>query len=150
MATAGQDMGIAQARLYRTGLIAHLAGPLWHGPGARLDLRLEAHAGWFSDYDRGWEAALTGGARLYLGCPCRAAFYLEAGIGPSYNSLEIVEMGLGFNFLSYGGLGVRLAGDDRLSWEIGYRVRHISNAGLHQRNHGVTGHQFLVGIVMGF
>ncbi len=148
--TSGQDMDVAPGRLSRVGVIGHAAGPLWQGRHARLELRLELHAGWFSDYHRGWESAATGGLRLRLGCACAGSFYLEAGIGPSYNSLAIAELGTRFNFLSYAGLGVRLPWTESLAWEIGYRVRHLSNAGLHPRNHGVTSHQFLLGVVISF
>lgn len=146
----GEDMEIAQGRLRHAGLMGHVAGELWSGGDMRLDLRLELQAGWFWDYDSGYEAAFTGGVRLYLGCPCAAAFFLEAGVGPSYNSLDIDQLGMGFNFLSFGGMGVRVQISQGMAWEVGYRMRHISNAGLHHRNIGVTNHQFMTGVVFDF
>ncbi len=115
-------------------------------------------AGWTSawrvdgrywDYgQRGWRCPGAAPASLLGSAGLRP--YLEAGIGPSYNSLNIKEMGTGFNFLSFGGAGVRyLLGGGR-SLELGYRLRHISNAGLDESNHGVTAHQLQLGMAFEF
>ncbi len=105
--------------------------------------------GGYWDYDSGVEVALVPALRLFLGSAGLRP-YLEAGIGPSYNSLNIKEMGTGFNFLSFGGAGVRyLLGGGR-SLELGYRLRHISNAGLDESNHGVTAHQLQLGMAFEF
>lgn len=131
------------------GIQVHLASQLAKGDAFTLHLRLEALLGGFWDYGNGAEVALVPGLRLYFGA---ASFqpYLEGGIGPEVNALNIPELGTSFNFLSYGGLGVRFALGKDMNLEVGYRIRHISNAGMDERNHGVTSHQAQVGISFPF
>lgn len=150
--SSGQDLEIDGRELNNAMLIGHVAGALWENPTARLDLRVELSAGWFWDYDSAWEAAVAGAARFYFKCCPRPNIlpFVEAGIGPSYNTLDIRELGLGFNFLSFGGLGVRIKTQAGPAWEIGYRVRHISNAGLHHHNFGASAHQFIIGLAWDF
>ncbi len=135
--------------LYSAGLAVDLAAPLYQAEYARLDLRLEGQVGVFWGYGHSLEAAMLGGLRLYL-TPWRLHPYLEAGIGPSLNGLNIEETSTSFNFLSYGGLGLRWSLGHGQSLELGYRLRHISNAGIKQPNHGVTSHQLQLGLSWAF
>ena len=144
-----QDSDIGDGDLYSAGVLLHLAAPLFAQPGTRLDFRLEGLFGSFWDYGSGVEVGLIPGLRLYLG-QGDIKPYLEGGIGPSYNSLNIKELGTNFNFLSYGGLGLSFALDKSTSLEAGYRLRHISNAGASERNHGVTANQLQIGLSFAF
>jgi hypothetical protein len=146
------DLDIQGGNLEGLGLSLGAAAPLWssleEGRGFLLDLRLEAEASGFWNYATGMELSLLPGLRLYL--PPLSWYeirpFLEGGLGPSWNNLRIHELGSGFNFLSYGGLGLRLPlGGCKL--DLGYRLRHISNGGMDENNHGVTSHLFHLGLV---
>lgn len=143
------DIDIDNGDLMGAGAIVHVAGNLLTGKTARLDLRLEGQVGRFWDYGDGMEFALVPGLRLMFALG-KVQPYLEGGVGPSYNTLDIQELGIGFNFLSYGGAGLRFALSKSTSLDVGYRLRHISNAGLDERNHGVTSNQVQVGLAFSF
>ncbi len=146
---ANQSLNIDRDRLYGAGLAVDLAAPLYQVPHARLDLRLEGMVTTFWGHGDGLEASLLGGLRLYV-TAYRLRPYLEAGMGPSLNGLNIEETSTSFNFLSYGGLGLRWPLDQKRSLELGYRLRHISNGGLKEPNQGVTSHQLQVGLSWSF
>ncbi len=148
-AFGSQDLDIDGGDLNEAGVFAHIAMPLVDNSSLRLDFRLEGLLGGFWDYGSGVEVAIIPALRLYLG-KMKLQPYIEGGIGPSYNSLDIQELGIGFNFLSYGGVGLRIPLQDNVSLDIGYRLRHISNAGLDERNHGVTSNQVQVGFAVAF
>jgi hypothetical protein len=143
------DFDLDDKELYSAGVLIHTAWRLIEDQSLRLDLRLEALLGSYWDYDEGMEVALVPGLRLYFGSGLMKP-YLEAGIGPSVNSLDIEELGTDFNFLSYGGLGLRFSAGQRSWLEVGGRVRHISNAGMDEKNHGVTAGQIQLGYVWEF
>ncbi|MFH1059667.1 MAG: acyloxyacyl hydrolase [Pseudomonadota bacterium] len=136
--------------LVGSGLGFHLATPLHSGQWLRLDLELEVDVGGFANHDTGHEASLLPGLRVYLNPAGSWLPYLEGGFGVTYNDLGINELGTGFNFLSYAGLGLRLPLTGSTSLDLGYRLRHISNAGLDENNHGVTSHQAQAGLVWRF
>jgi hypothetical protein len=148
-AFGNQSMDIDNGNLNEAGLLFHVAAPLVDNKDIRVDFRLEGLLGTFWDYGSGVEVGVIPGLRLYVG-KVKVQPYLEAGIGPTYNSLDIQELGIGFNFLSYGGVGLRLPLGDKTSLEFGYRLRHISNAGLDDRNHGVTSSQLQIGFAIAF
>ena len=134
--------------LYEAGAFVHVAAPLVNDQ-IRIDFRVEGLVGAFWDYGSGIEVGIIPGLRMYMG---RGGLqpYIEGGIGPSYNGMDIQELGIGFNFLSYGGIGLRYNLENNMSLELGYRLRHISNAGLDDRNSGVTSNQVQFGIAWGF
>lgn len=148
-AFGNQSMDIDNGTLSEAGVIFHVAAPLVDNKDLRLDFRLEGLLGTFWDHGSGVEVGVIPGLRLYVG-KAKVQPYLEAGIGPSYNSLDIQELGIGFNFLSYGGVGLRFPLGDKTTLELGYRLRHISNAGLDDRNHGVTSNQVQIGFAVSF
>ena len=116
--------------LYEGGIFAHVAMPLVDNEDVRLDFRVEGLVGGFWDYGNGIEVAIIPALRLYIG---KAAVipYIEGGIGPSYNGLDIQELGMGFNFLSYGGVGPAHS----LAEQHEHRVR-LPSAPHQQRGHG--------------
>ncbi len=148
-AFGNMSMDLDNADLYEGGIIAHVAMPLIDNDSARLDFRVEGLVGGFWDYGSGLEVALVPALRLYIG-KMSVLPYIEGGIGPSYNTLNIEELGMGFNFLSFGGVGLRIPMKNNFSIEFGYRIRHISNAGMDERNHGVTSNQAQIGIAWAF
>ena len=140
------DFDISRGDLISTGALGFLATPLFQAPCMQLDLRLEASAANFWNYGSGLEVALVPSLRLYLlnGAKHGPNLYAEVGVGPSYNSMHIPEQGQGFNFLSFGGLGLRFRLPQACSLDLGYRIRHISNAGMNDVNGGVSCHMFMV------
>jgi hypothetical protein len=152
---AHSDIDIQGGNLAGLGLCVGTAAPLWEpaatGRGWRLDLRLEAEAVGFWNYATGMELSLLPGLRLYAPALTRQEIrpFLEGGLGPSWNNLRIHELGSGFNFLSYGGLGLRLPLRG-CKLDLGYRLRHISNGGLDENNHGVTSHLVHLGLIWDF
>lgn len=145
-----QSIDIDRRPLRGAGLVSHWDRLLWASPWCRLDLRLELSAGGMSNYADGLELGLVPGLRTYFNPDGHLRPFLEAGIGPSYNTMDISELGTGFNFLSYGGVGLRLRLTAATGLEVGYRLRHVSNAGLDDHNHGVTSHQAQAGLAWEF
>jgi len=63
----------------------------------------------------------------------------EIGSGPMYLSIDSVEQGkAGFNFLNQFGLGAQFAVSGNSAITVGYRFRHLSNAGTSQPNRGIN------------
>lgn len=145
-----RSVDVGRGDLLGSGLAGRLGLTLHSGAWHRLDLGLEIGLGGFAGHGSGFEAALAPGLRLYLNPDGRWRPYLEAGAGISYNDLDIHELGTGFNFLTFAGLGLRLPLNEAISLDLGLRLRHISNAGLDQRNHGVTSHQLQAGLAWNF
>ena len=144
------DMDMDSGDVVMAGAMGHVAKPVWQGKQTQLDLRLEASAATIWHKARGMEFALVPGLRLYLDREVWRP-YVEAGVGPSYNTMYLKNVqGMGFNFLSYGGLGLRIMMWDRCFVDVGTRVRHISNAGLSEVNYGITSFQTQVGFGMEF
>ena len=152
ISVSGQtDIDINSGTVNGLGVSLNTAAPLMKGDGLRLDFRLEGSVTFFSDYANGMEVALVPGLRLYLTGlgQGKVTPFFEAGVGPSYNNLDIPELGMHFNFLSYGGLGLRLPLSG-CNLDVGYRVRHISNAGMDENNHGLTSNLLHLGLVWPF
>ena len=144
------DLDMDSGDLVMAGATGSVGKALWHGEQMQLDLRLEASAATIWHKARGMEFALVPGLRFYLDRE-RMRPYIEAGVGPSYNTMYLKNVqGMGFNFLSYGGLGLRIMMWDRCFVDVGTRVRHISNAGLSEVNYGITSFQTMVGFGMEF
>ncbi|SCZ61690.1 acyloxyacyl hydrolase [Thiohalomonas denitrificans] len=67
--------------------------------------------------------------------------YVELGVGPHYLSdkqLDGVRLATHFQFQSIAGLGSRFGRNGR--FEIGYRIMHLSNAGIETPNPGLNYH----------
>lgn len=135
--------------LYLAGMMGSCAWHIVHNPSFVLDFRLDGELGYFWDYDTGWEFAILPGLRAYFG-DWSVRPYLEGGIGPSFNTLDVHELGTSFNFLSFGGAGLRINLGEGSYLDLGYRFRHISNAGLDERNSGINHHVAMVGMSWDF
>lgn len=138
MGYAAQAFDIDHVNLYEGGAVAHLDWCAWQGQALAVDIRLEAQGGRFWDYGVGTEFALSPGVRVFA-TPTRTGPFVEAGLGLSVNDLDTTEPGSWFNFASYGGLGLWLPLPGHGGLELGWRVRHLSNAGLDsEHNPGAT------------
>jgi len=70
--------------------------------------------------------------------------YFEAGIGLIYTGLGDYGLGSHFQFSDNVGIGLAFGGENTLHWTIGYRFRHISNAGIWgDENQGLNAHFFV-------
>ncbi len=76
----------------------------------------------------------------------RLGVYLEGGVGPIYMTLDSEEQSTSFNFIDQVGAGVMFEVNDRLGAELGYRFRHVSNAGIKHPNGGIENDVVLLGL----
>ncbi|MBI4775936.1 MAG: acyloxyacyl hydrolase [Deltaproteobacteria bacterium] len=76
--------------------------------------------------------------------------YLGLGVGPYYFSLDVPELGQAWNFLSQAEFGIRFNCVQHLGWHLSYRLQHVSNAGMSDRNSGVNSHLVLLGVSYSF
>ena len=145
---ANQSIDLDQD-LNSAGVNLALVAPWFESEKVKLDFRLEGQQGKFWGYDSGVEIAMVPALRAYFKWwPLQP--YVECGFGLSYQSLDIYELGTNFNFLSFAGLGVSFPLSEGVNLQVGYRLRHISNAGLDERNHGVTANQAQVEVSWSF
>jgi lipid A 3-O-deacylase len=71
--------------------------------------------------------------------------YFEGGLGMLYTDLRGYNLGGHFSFTETFGTGVTYFLNERLALSVGWRFRHISNAGLYEDNAGLNSNIFLVG-----
>jgi len=67
--------------------------------------------------------------------------YFSGGLGVMYTGLQGIKLGGPFEFNETAGVGVEIFLEQGLALTIGYRYRHISNAGIKDDNRGL-GTQF--------
>jgi len=74
--------------------------------------------------------------------------YLEGGAGPIYLGLKTHEQEKpGFSFLDQLGLGIELHPTQKLGIILGYRLTHMSHAGLlRTKNRGIESNTILLGL----
>lgn len=72
--------------------------------------------------------------------------FLEGGLGMLYMTQHTVEQGTQYNFLPQAGAGLQYFITPRLALTGSYRFRHLSNAGITDRNSGINAHMVLAGI----
>lgn len=124
-----------------------------------------AHAGWlfpecidgplrswnldFEYYLEGWIGGVTGpqnaievginpiGFKLAYDAGQTVVPYFSAGLGVMYTGLQGIKIGGPFEFNETGGVGVEIFLERGLALTVGYRYRHISNAGIKKDNRGL-------------
>ncbi|MCD6526072.1 MAG: acyloxyacyl hydrolase [Desulfuromonas sp.] len=64
--------------------------------------------------------------------------YVEAGIGLIYADFQLEKQGLRINFNPLLGIGTEIYSDTGQHWFVGARLHHVSNAELHDDNHGIN------------
>ena len=72
--------------------------------------------------------------------------YVEVGLGFIYITQHVHEQGSQFNFTTQLGIGTQFPLSDHYAFTVGYRFRHISNAGLTSPNRGVDFHFGVIGL----
>jgi hypothetical protein len=74
-----------------------------------------------------------------------AKLVTEIGTGPMYLSIDTAEQGKsGFNFLNQFGLGAQVAVTGKSALTMGYRFRHLSNAGSSIPNRGINTNALMI------
>jgi len=96
----------------------------------------------------------SGSVELGLGLPMLTYYldlgipvypYIEGGLGVLYTDLRGYHLGGHFSFLETGGVGASYFLNDHMALNVGWRYRHISNAGLYDDNAGLNSGIFLAG-----
>lgn len=146
------DTDLEDKRLEGAGIQFLFATKLKKWEKVRMDFTLEMSEGLYGDYAEGFEVCLVPGLRAYLPGLKTIGItpFMEAGLGLSYTNLDIDELGLPVNFRSFGGMGVRIRVSRGWNLDLGCRITHISNAGLDERNHGVSSIMPVIGLVTAF
>jgi len=110
-----------------------------------LQLALEPFCNPVIDPESGVETGLTVLFRYFHPVAPSVKVVAEVGSGPMYLSIDSAEQGDGgFNFLNQFGLGARFDLSDRDALTLGYRFRHISNAGTSHPNRGINTNAFVL------
>lgn len=76
--------------------------------------------------------------------------YAKAGVGMLYMSQHTREQATQFNFLEQGGIGAHYFFNKNMAFTAECRIRHLSNAGIKQPNHGVNTLLFVLGTTYKF
>jgi hypothetical protein len=72
--------------------------------------------------------------------------YLQGTVGPHYISVQTEDQASGFIFANTIGAGLYYFLSERTAIQAGYRLRHMSNAGLKSSNSGINTHSGTIGI----
>ena len=100
---------------------------------------------WTGDESGNFETGFSPTLRWHYGYDQPVSPYLEVSTGVLYLDGDSPDTGSSLNFDSHFGLGLNFRVTDSLRLSTGYRLRHISNAGLDEVNGGLNTHQFLMG-----
>ncbi len=104
-----------------------------------LQLALEPFCNPVLDPESGVETGLTVLFRYHHPVAPSVKVVAEVGSGPMYLSIDSSEQGDGgFNFLNQFGLAARFDLSEQNALTLGYRFRHISNAGTSHPNRGIN------------
>ncbi len=144
----GADVDLEHGRDLRSlGLMMDVQWRAFDFEEWNIDLRAELQTnGWYNE-TVGMEAAMV--AVLRGNIPLDGITpYLELGSGPALEALGVPEQGTWLNFLNFVGAGLGINLDDGAWLECGLRLRHISNAGLDERNYGINSIQVHLGYTL--
>lgn len=72
--------------------------------------------------------------------------FIHMGFGPHYFSAETVKQTKGFLFSDNLGCGISLLPTSHLTFQLGFRLRHLSNANTRWPNHGINTYNYHVGV----
>ena len=67
----------------------------------------------------------------------RLSAYIMASVGPHWITLQTADQENGFIFADTAGVGVSLLVTEKTSFDLGVRIRHLSNAGIAEPNGGI-------------
>jgi hypothetical protein len=97
--------------------------------------------GWIAGVDGPQDAIEVGinpiGFKLAYDAGQTVVPYFSAGVGILYTGLQGLKLGGPFEFDQTAGFGVEIFIEEGLAVTIGYRYRHISNAGIEDDNRGL-------------
>ncbi len=119
------------------------------GPGRiwSMEFALEGFfASYTGDFSSNYEVGLSPTLRWHYGFEESWSPYLEVSIGVLYTDLDIPEQGTEINYDVHVGGGINFRLQDDLYLNAGYRLRHLSNGGMSDRNKGVDYNQFVFGL----
>lgn len=112
-----------------------------------LQFALEPFVNTVTAPERGVEAGLDLFVRYLHPILPSVKLVSEIGSGPMYFSIDTAEQGKsGFNFLNQLGLGSQVSLSDKCAVTLGYRFRHLSNAGTSPINAGINSNAFTISI----
>jgi opacity protein-like surface antigen len=118
-----------------------------HDRRSTLQLALEPFVNPVTAPDHGVETGLDVFVRYLHPLFPSVKLVSEIGSGPMYLSIDTHEQGkAGFNFLNQFGLGSQVALSDKWALTVGYRFRHLSNAGTSTPNAGINSNAVTVSI----
>lgn len=113
--------------------------------GSTLQFALEPFVNTVTKPDSGVEAGLDFFIRYLHPLSPSVKLVSEIGSGPMFLSIDTEEQGdAGFNFLNQFGLGAQVAVGEKSALTLGYRFRHLSNAGTSQPNSGINSNAFVI------
>jgi len=72
--------------------------------------------------------------------------YIEGGLGALYTDLRGYSLGGHFSFMEMLGTGVTYFLNENIALNVGWRFRHISNAGLYKNNAGLNTDTIMGGV----
>lgn len=76
--------------------------------------------------------------------------YAKFGVGLDYMTLHTIEQSTQFNFTEQAALGVHYFLTNNTALTLEGRIRHLSNAGIKDPNHGINTYSVLTGIAYKF
>jgi len=71
----------------------------------------------------------------------------RVGLGMLYMSTNTREQATKYNFFEQGGIGAHYFFDKNFGLTLECRIRHLSNAGIEQPNHGINNLSYLLGVI---
>lgn len=115
------------------------------GSSSTLQLGLEPFVNTITEPKTGIETGLDVFIRYLHPITSSAKLVAEVGSGPMYLSIDTREQGdAGFNFMNQFGLGTQFRLGDDSALTVGYRFRHVSNAGTSQPNSGINSNAIVI------
>ena len=76
--------------------------------------------------------------------------YGKLGAGLDYMTLHTNEQSTQFNFIELGALGIHYYFTENAAFTLEGRIRHLSNCGIDQPNHGINSYSLITGIAYKF
>ena len=139
------DEEVAIAALYPTWPLGGLSLGRW-----RFELNVETMVGSRVNGRKGLLVGVGPGIRAGPLVSKRLFPYIALGVGLTYNDMDLEGMGTRFNFSEQAGGGLECRVWNRLSLRGEYRYMHLSNAGVSDRNSGLSVRSVLAGFSYSF
>ncbi len=146
---AGKNVSMAPVSL-RLGYVLYRGKP-WIFPRGALQVATEPFVSPITSVRPGKSGSIEMGLALpllayHFDLGNHLVPYIEGGVGLLYTDLRGFRLGGHFQFLSQAGMGLSYFLTDQVALNLGWRFRHISNAGLHDDNVGLNTYTFQAGL----